>query len=71
VLTVGATANQNGTALYEGITVGFWPQLAASTTIAQQLTVVHFLPCLAASNRGARRSILFVVAALASVDQPG
>ena len=28
VLTVGATANQNGTALYEGVTVLFLAQLA-------------------------------------------
>ena len=30
VLTVGATANQNGTALYEGVTVCFWPNLPES-----------------------------------------
>ncbi len=30
VLTVGATANQNGTALYEGVTVYFWPSLRVS-----------------------------------------
>jgi DAACS family dicarboxylate/amino acid:cation (Na+ or H+) symporter len=41
VLTVGATANQNGTALYEGIVVLFIAQLFnADLTIAQQLTVV-------------------------------
>ncbi len=42
VLTVGATANQNGTALYEGITVLFIAQLAGvDLTFAQQLMVVY------------------------------
>ncbi len=42
VLTVGATANQNGTALYEGVTVLFLAQLAgADLTFATQLTVVY------------------------------
>jgi DAACS family dicarboxylate/amino acid:cation (Na+ or H+) symporter len=42
VLTVGATANQNGTALYEGITVLFLAQLAGvDLTIGQQLAVVY------------------------------
>jgi DAACS family dicarboxylate/amino acid:cation (Na+ or H+) symporter len=42
VLTVGATANQNGTALYEGITVLFLAQLAGvELSIGQQLMVVY------------------------------
>jgi DAACS family dicarboxylate/amino acid:cation (Na+ or H+) symporter len=42
VLTVGATANQNGTALYEGVTVLFIAQLAGvELTFAQQLMVVY------------------------------
>jgi DAACS family dicarboxylate/amino acid:cation (Na+ or H+) symporter len=42
VLTVGATANQNGTALYEGVTVLFLAQLAGvDLTLAVQLTVVY------------------------------
>ncbi len=42
VLTVGATANQNGTALYEGVTVLFLAQLAgADLTFALQLSVVY------------------------------
>ena len=42
VLTVGATANQNGTALYEGVTVLFIAQLAGfDLTIAQQLMIVY------------------------------
>jgi dicarboxylate/amino acid:cation (Na+ or H+) symporter, DAACS family len=42
VLTVGATANQNGTALYEGVTVLFLAQLAGvELSVAQQLMVVY------------------------------
>ena len=42
VLTVGATANQNGTALYEGITVLFLAQLAGvDLTLGLQLMVVY------------------------------
>lgn len=42
VLTVGATANQNGTALYEGVTVLFIAQLAGvDLTIGLQLMVVY------------------------------
>ncbi len=42
VLTVGATANQNGTALYEGVTVLFIAQLAgADLTLSVQLMVVY------------------------------
>jgi DAACS family dicarboxylate/amino acid:cation (Na+ or H+) symporter len=41
VLTVGSTANQNGTALYEGITVLFLAQFyGIDLTISQQLVVV-------------------------------
>lgn len=42
VLTVGATANQNGTALYEGITVLFLAQLAGvDLSMGEQLMVVY------------------------------
>lgn len=42
VLTVGATANQNGTALYEGVTVLFLAQLAGvDLTLGLQLSVVY------------------------------
>ena len=42
VLTVGATANQNGTALYEGVTVLFIAQLAGvDLTLSVQLMVVY------------------------------
>ncbi len=41
VLTVGATANQNGTALFEGVTVLFLAQVfGVSLTFTQQLTVM-------------------------------
>ncbi len=41
VLTVGATANQNGTALFEGITVLFLAQVySIDLTLAQQVQVV-------------------------------
>lgn len=41
VLTVGATANQNGTALFEGITIVFLCQLfGVDLTLAQQFTVM-------------------------------
>lgn len=41
VLTIGSTANQNGTALFEGVTVLFLAQLyGVELSIAQQLTVV-------------------------------
>jgi DAACS family dicarboxylate/amino acid:cation (Na+ or H+) symporter len=43
VCTVGATMNQNGTALYEGVTVLFLAQLAgADLSLSVQLTVVYF-----------------------------
>jgi len=42
VLTVGATANQNGTALYEGVTVLFLAQLAGvDLSLSTQLLVVY------------------------------
>jgi DAACS family dicarboxylate/amino acid:cation (Na+ or H+) symporter len=41
VLTVGATGNQNGTALFEGVTVLFLAQVfGVSLTLGQQFTVV-------------------------------
>lgn len=41
VLTVGATANQNGTALFEGVTVLFLAQLfGIQLSIAEQFTVI-------------------------------
>ena len=41
VLTIGSTANQNGTALFEGVTVLFLAQFyGIELALAQQLTVV-------------------------------
>lgn len=41
VLTIGSTANQNGTALYEGITVLFLAQVfGVELSLAQQITVL-------------------------------
>ena len=41
VLTVGATANQNGTAMFEGVTVIFLAQFfGIDLTLGQQLTVM-------------------------------
>jgi DAACS family dicarboxylate/amino acid:cation (Na+ or H+) symporter len=41
VLTIGSTANQNGTALFEGVTVLFLAQFyGVHLTLAQQITVV-------------------------------
>lgn len=42
VLTIGATANQNGTALYEGVTVLFLAQLAGlDLSLSQQIMVAY------------------------------
>lgn len=44
ILTVGATANQNGTVLYQGVAVLFIAQLAGvDLTLGQQLTVVYLV----------------------------
>jgi DAACS family dicarboxylate/amino acid:cation (Na+ or H+) symporter len=41
VLTVGATANQNGTALFEGVTILFLAQVFnVDLTLSQQITVM-------------------------------
>lgn len=42
VLTIGATANQNGTALYEGVTVLFLAQLSGvDLSVGQQIVVAY------------------------------
>jgi DAACS family dicarboxylate/amino acid:cation (Na+ or H+) symporter len=42
VLTIGATANQNGTALYEGVTVLFLAQLAGvDLSLGQQIMIAY------------------------------
>ncbi len=69
VLTVGATANQNGTALYEGITVLFLAQLAGvELTFAQQLMVVYLAILGGIGTAGVPAgSIPFVIGILASI----
>jgi DAACS family dicarboxylate/amino acid:cation (Na+ or H+) symporter len=72
VLTVGATANQNGTALYEGVTVLFLAQLAGvDLSLAQQLTIVYLAVLGSIGTAGVPAgSIPFVVAVLATVGIP-
>lgn len=69
VLTVGATANQNGTALYEGVTVLFLAQLAGvDLTFAQQLMVVYMAILGGVGTAGVPSgSIPFIVIVLATV----
>ena len=69
VLTVGATANQNGTALYEGVTVLFLAQLAgADLTITQQLMVLYLAIIGGIGTAGVPSgSIPFVMVVLATV----
>jgi DAACS family dicarboxylate/amino acid:cation (Na+ or H+) symporter len=69
VLTVGATANQNGTALFEGVTVLFLAQLAGvDLTIAQQLMVVYLAILGGVGTAGVPSgSIPFVIVVLATI----
>ena len=69
VLTVGATANQNGTALYEGVTVLFLAQLAGvDLTLAQQLMIVYLAVLGSVGTAGVPSgSMPFVVAVLATI----
>ncbi len=69
VLTVGATANQNGTALYEGVTVLFLAQLAGvDLTLGQQVMVVYFALLGSIGTAGVPSgSIPFIVAILATL----
>lgn len=69
VLTVGATANQNGTALYEGVTVLFLAQLAGvHLTIAEQLIVVYLAILGGIGTAGVPAgSIPFVIIVLSTV----
>jgi DAACS family dicarboxylate/amino acid:cation (Na+ or H+) symporter len=73
VLTVGATANQNGTALYEGIVVLFLAQLfGVELTLAQQLTVVLMSVLAGVGTAGVPGgSIPLIVVLLRSVGVPG
>lgn len=69
VLTVGATANQNGTALFEGVTVLFLAQLAGvDLTFAQQLTVLYLAILGGIGTAGVPSgSIPFVIVVLATI----
>ncbi len=70
VLTVGATANQNGTALYEGVTVLFLAQLAGvDLTFGQQLMVAYLAILGGVGTAGVpSASIPFIVVVLASIN---
>lgn len=69
VLTVGATANQNGSALYEGVTVLFLAQLAGfDLTLMQQVTVAYLAVLGGVGTAGVPAgSIPFIVLVLASL----
>jgi len=69
VLTVGATANQNGTALYEGVTVLFLAQLAGvDLSFGQQLMVVYMAILGGIGTAGVPSgSIPFIILVLATV----
>lgn len=69
VLTVGATANQNGTALYEGVTVLFLAQLAGvHLSLAQQVMVAYLAILGGIGTAGVPSgSIPFIVVVLATI----
>ncbi len=69
VLTIGATANQNGTALFEGVTVLFLAQLAGvDLTLPQQLMVVYLAVLGSIGTAGVPSgSIPFIVAVLITI----
>lgn len=70
VLTVGATANQNGTALYEGVTVLFLAQLAGlDLTFGQQMMVVYLAILGGIGTAGVPAgSIPFIIGILAMIN---
>ncbi|MGH9669156.1 MAG: dicarboxylate/amino acid:cation symporter [Terriglobales bacterium] len=69
VLTVGATANQNGTALYEGVTVLFLAQLAGvDLSLGQQLLVLYLAILGGVGTAGVPSgSIPFIVVVLSQI----
>lgn len=73
VLTIGATGNQNGTALYEGVVVLFLAQLfGVELTLAQQITVVVMSVMAGIGTAGVPGgSIPVIVLLLDSVGVPG
>jgi len=72
VLTLGATANQNGTALYEGVTVLFLAQLAnIHLTLPQQLVVVYMAIIGGIGTAGVPSgSIPFLIVILSTIGVP-
>ncbi|RPH95475.1 dicarboxylate/amino acid:cation symporter [candidate division KSB1 bacterium] len=73
VLTLGSTANQNGTALYEGVTVLFLAQFfGANLSFAQQATVVLAAVLAGIGTAGVPGgSLPVIVLVLQSVGVPG
>jgi DAACS family dicarboxylate/amino acid:cation (Na+ or H+) symporter len=69
VLTVGATANQNGTALFEGVTVLFLAQLAGvELSLGQQIMVAYLAILGGIGTAGVPSgSIPFIIVVLASI----
>ncbi|MDP2345677.1 MAG: dicarboxylate/amino acid:cation symporter [Deltaproteobacteria bacterium] len=72
VLTVGATANQNGTALFEGVTILFLAQVfGVELTLAQQATVLGLAVVAGIGTAGVpSASIPFVAIVLGTVGVP-
>lgn len=70
VLTVGATANQNGTALYEGVTVLFLAQLAGvDLSLGQQIVVAYMAILGGIGTAGVPSgSIPFIIIVLATIN---
>lgn len=69
VLTVGATANQNGTALYEGVTVLFLAQLSGiDLSLGQQIMVAYLAILGGIGTAGVPSgSIPFIILVLATI----
>lgn len=72
VLTVGATANQNGTALFEGVTVLFLAQVfGVELTLAQQATLLGLAVVAGIGTAGVpSASIPFIAIVLGTVGVP-
>lgn len=70
VLTVGATANQNGTALYEGVTVIFLAQLAGvDLSVGQQILVAYLAILGSIGTAGVPSgSIPFIIVVLTTIN---
>ena len=73
VLTVGATGNQNGTALYEGVVVLFLAQvMGVNLTASQQFTVVMMSILAGVGTAGVPGgSLPLIVGVMQSVGVPG